>query len=342
MAKLFESIKLRGLEIKNRIVMPPMCMYSADNDGKPNDWHFTHYMTRAVGGAGLIIVEATGVESCGRITNRDLGIWKDEHIEGLEKIARLCKESGAAAGIQLGHAGRKSEVTSEHNIAPSAIAFSSEYRVPVEMTKEDIERVISAFKSGAERALKAGFDIIEIHAAHGYLINEFLSPLTNKRTDEYGDSLENRARFLVEVISAVREVWPEDKPLIVRVSAAEYDEEGNDLEDISRLVEMAIPSGVDIIDVSTGGVVANLVRSYPGYQIKHAEIIKLQTDLPVIAGGIVSSPYMAEEILQNNRADMIFLGRELLRNPYWPLQAAEMLGEEVEWPNQYLRSKVRR
>lgn len=342
MAKLFEPIKLRELEIKNRIVMAPMCMYSAGDDGKANDWHFTHYMTRALGGVGLIIVEATGVESCGRITDNDLGIWSEEHIEGLSKIAKLCKRHGAAVGIQLGHAGRKSEVVSQPNIAPSAIAFSSEYRTPLEMTQEDIKRVVAAFRSGAERALKAGFDTIEIHAAHGYLINEFLSPLTNLRNDEYGGSLENRARFLVEVVSAVREVWPETKPLIVRISAEEYDEEGNDLEDMSRLVEMAAPAGIDIINVSTGGVVANPVRAYPGYQLRHAEIIKLQTDLPVIAGGIISSPLMAEEILQNNRADMVFLGRELLRNPYWPLQAADMLGVEVQWPKQYLRSKVKR
>lgn len=339
MAKLFESIRIKDIEFKNRIVMPPMCMYSSDDSGYANDWHFIHYATRAIGGTGLIIVEATGVERRGRISDRDLGIWDDSHIVGLAKIVTLCKKYGARVGIQLGHAGRKCEVESEEIIAPSPIAYSSRYKVPRKMTKEDIDDVINAFKEGARRADEAGFDLIEIHAAHGYLINEFLSPLSNKRADEYGGSLENRARFLKEILREVRKVWPENKLICVRVSAEDYVEEGNHPEDLANILNLVKDEGVDLVNVSSGAVVPAMIKAFPGYQVKFAEVIKRETNLPVIAGGLISEAEMAEEIVANNRADMVFLGRELLRNPYWPLEAAKKLNHEIDWPLQYERSK---
>lgn len=339
MAKLFESIRIRDMEFKNRIVMPPMCMYSSDDSGLANDWHFIHYATRAIGGTGLIIVEATGVERRGRISDRDLGIWDDAHIVGLAKIVTLCKKYGARVGIQLGHAGRKCEVEAEEIIAPSPIAYNHRYKVPKEMNKEDINEVINAFKEGARRAHEAGFDLIEIHAAHGYLINEFLSPLSNKREDEYGGSLENRARFLKEILREVRRVWPEDKLIIVRVSAEDYVEEGNHPEDLAAILNLVKDEGVDLVNVSSGAVVPARINVYPGYQVRFAEIIKKETNLPVIAGGLISEAEMAEEIVSNNRADMVFIGRELLRNPYWPLEAAKKLNHQVDWPVQYERAK---
>lgn len=339
MAKLFESIKIKDMELKNRIVMPPMCMYSTDDNGHANDWHYIHYATRAIGGTGLIIVEATAVEKRGRISNRDLGIWDDSHVEGLSKIVGLSKKYGAKIAIQLAHAGRKCEVETENIIAPSPIAYNEKYKTPIEMTKEDIKTVIKAFKEGARRALSAGFDAIEIHAAHGYLINEFLSPLSNKRNDEYGGSLENRTRFLKEIIREVRKVWPENKPLIVRVSAEDYVEGGNHPEDLAEMINLVKEEGVDLIDVSSGAVVPAPIKAYPGYQVKFAEVIKDKTGLPVIAGGLISEPEMAEEIIANNRADLVFLGRELLRNPYWPLQAAKKLRHNIDWPVQYERSR---
>lgn len=340
MSKLFTQIKIKDMELKNRIVMPPMCMYSADDEGNPNSWHFVHYATRAVGGVGLIILEATAVESRGRITDKDLGIWSDSHVDGLKKIVDEVKRHGTKIGIQLGHAGRKCEAVSENIIAPSAIAYSENYRVPTEMTKEDIKAVIDAFKNGAERAESAGFDVIEIHGAHGYLINEFLSPLSNKRNDEYGGGLENRARLLLEIVKAIREVWPKEKPIILRVSAEDYVTEGNHDIDLANIINLVKNEGIDLINVSSGAVVPARIKTYPGYQVKFAETIKRETNLPVIAGGLITEAEMSEEILQNDRADLVFIGRELLRNPYWPLQAAEKLGDSgLSWPVQYERSK---
>ncbi|MFO7152385.1 MAG: NADPH dehydrogenase NamA [Bacillota bacterium] len=340
MSELFSKIKIKDMEVRNRIVMPPMCMYSSDDDGHAKPWHLIHYATRAIGGAGLIIQEATAVEKRGRISARDLGLWDDSHVEGLARIVAEVKKHGAKMGVQLAHAGRKCGAPGEDLIAPSPIAFDETYGVPREMTREDIMQVIEAFKAGARRALMAGYDIVEIHAAHGYLINEFLSPLTNKRTDEYGGSLQNRARFLKEVVKAVREVWPEEKPLMVRVSAEEYAEGGNHPEDIAEMINLVKGEGVDIIDVSSGAVVPAKIDAYPGYQVKFAETIKEMTGLPVVAGGLITVPEMAEEILKNGRADMVFLGRELLRNPYWPLMAARRLGDDIKWPEQYERSKI--
>lgn len=342
MSKLFSSFVLKNLEIKNRIVMAPMCMYSADNDGKAKDWHVLHYSTRAVGGVGLILQEATAVETRGRISSSDLGIWDDSQIEGLQKIVSNCKSYGTLMGIQLNHAGRKCEAENERIIAPSPIAFSDGYKVPLEMKKEEINTVILAFKNAAKRCLEIGYDVIEIHGAHGYLINQFLSPVTNSRSDEYGGTLENRARFLKEVIHAVREVWPMEKPLILRVSAEDYVEDGNHPINLAELINLVKDEGIDLINVSSGGVVSIAPNVYQGYQVKFAEIIKENTGLPVIAGGLIVEPHMAEEILQNNRADLIFLGRALLRSPYWPLQADFELKNEVEWPKQYERARLRK
>lgn len=340
MSKLFSPFKIRDIEFKNRIVMAPMCMDCAQNDGKVNSFHFIHYSTRAVGGVGLIIVEATAVESRGRITDEDLGLWEDGQIEGLRKIVGECKKYGAKVGIQLGHAGSKCEARCEGSIAPSPIAFSEEYMVPYEMSIADIRTVVNAFREAALRAERAGFDIIELHGAHGYLINNFLSRLTNKRTDEYGGSLENRARFLKEIVKAVRSAWPDEKPLIVRFSAEEYADKGNHPDDISKIINLIKDEGIDLIDVSSGGVIPVEPLVYPGYQIEYANEINYKTGLPVIGGGLITSPLMAEEIIQNNRADMVFLGRELLRNPYWAFSAERELGDDIDWPEQYRRSKV--
>ncbi|SCZ02129.1 NADPH dehydrogenase NamA [Alkaliphilus peptidifermentans] len=340
MSKLFSELTVKDMTLKNRIVMAPMCMYSADSYGYSTDWHYAHYHTRAIGGTGLILQEATAVEGRGRISDADLGIWDDSHIEGLKRIVQGCQAEGAKVGIQLAHAGRKCTVATETIIAPSPLPFDDNSRVPMEMNVNDIESVKNAFKSGAIRAREVGYDIIEIHAAHGYLINEFLSPLTNKRSDKYGGSLVNRTRFLKEIVHEVRSVWPIEKPLIIRVSAEDYHPEGNHPKDIAKILNMVKDLGVDLINVSSGAVVPAKIKVYPGYQIKHAEIIKTETSLPVIGGGLITSSEMAEELVQNKRVDLLYLGRELLRNPYWPLQAAGELKHEVEWPVQYERSKV--
>ena len=339
MSILFSSFTLKNLEIKNRIVMAPMCQYSADEDGNVGNWHIIHYASRAIGGVGLIIIEATAVEPRGRISANDLGIWKDEHIDGLKRIVEECKKYGAKVGIQLAHAGRKCSVASENIVAPSAIPFSEDYKTPIELTQDEIQNIIESFKMGARRSLEAGFDIIEIHGAHGYLINEFLSPLSNHRTDKYGGSLENRARFLKEILQSVREVWPRELPIILRVSAEDYVTDGNHPEDLANIINLLKEYEVDIVNVSSGAVVPAEIKAYPGYQVPFAEVIKKQTGLPTIAGGLITNPLMAEEILRNNRSDLVFLGRELLRNPYWPLHAAKEVRDDIKWPVQYERSK---
>ncbi len=339
MPKLFSTMTVKNLELRNRVVMPPMCTYSTDDQGRANDWHFVHYVTRAVGGVGLIIIEATGVERRGRITDTDLGLWEDGQVEGLKRIVTECQKYGAKVAIQLGHAGRKCSIPSEDLIAPSALPFDENYKTPRAMTKEDIRTVTESFRQAAFRVEQAGFDALEIHAAHGFLLSEFLSPLANRREDEYGGSHENRARFLKEVITAIRAVWPQEKPLIVRVSAEDYVSGGNHPEDLAKMINLVKSAGVDVVHVSSGAVVPAKINTYPGYQVKYAEIIKTMTGLPVIAGGLITSPFMAEEIIQNERADLVFLGRELLRNPYWPLQAAKELGQEIKWPFQYERSR---
>ncbi|QUH19784.1 NADPH dehydrogenase NamA [Alkaliphilus sp. B6464] len=339
MSILFSSFTLKNLEIKNRIVMAPMCQYSADEDGNVDNWHIIHYASRAIGGVGLIIIEATAVEPRGRISANDLGIWKDEHVNGLKRIVEECKKHGAKVGIQLAHAGRKCSVASENIVAPSAIPFSEDYKTPIELTQDEIQNIIESFKMGARRSLEAGFDIIEIHGAHGYLINEFLSPLSNHRTDKYGGSLENRARFLKEILQGVREVWPRELPIILRVSAEDYVTNGNHPEDLANIINLLREYEVDIVNVSSGAVVPAEIKAYPGYQVPFAEVIKKETGLPTIAGGLITNPLMAEEILRNNRSDLVFFGRELLRNPYWPLHAAKEVRDNIKWPMQYERSK---
>ncbi|RBP07670.1 NADPH dehydrogenase NamA [Rossellomorea aquimaris] len=335
-AKLFQPYTLKDVELKNRIVMAPMCMYSSHNeDGKVENWHRTHYTSRAVGGVGLIIQEATAVTPQGRISPQDLGIWDDGHIEGLRELVELIKEQGAKTGIQLAHAGRKAVLEGDI-LAPSAIPFNDEMKTPVEMTANDIKETINAFIKGAERAKKAGFDVIEIHGAHGYLINEFLSPLSNKRTDEYGGSAENRYRFLREVIDGIQQVW--DGPLLVRVSAKDYNQDGLDVEDYVVFAQWMKEQGVDLIDVSSGAVVPARIPVFPGYQVKLAETIKKEAKIDTGAVGLITTGIQAEEILQNDRADLVLLARELLRDPYWPRTAAKDLGVEIEAPKQYDRA----
>ncbi|MDN9011647.1 NADPH dehydrogenase NamA [Brevibacillus laterosporus] len=333
--KLFQPYQLKEVTLKNRIVMAPMCMYSAtEKDGKATEFHITHYATRAVGQVGLIIVEATAVEAQGRISEFDLGIWNDDHIAGLHKIVEQAHQYGAKIGIQLAHAGRKAEVPGSI-FGPSAIAFDESSRVPEEMSVEKIKQTIEAFKQGAARAKQAGFDVIEIHAAHGYLLHEFLSPLSNQRTDEYGGSQENRYRMLSKVITEVKSVW--EGPLMVRVSATDYTEGGLTIEDHVQFAAWMRDQGVDLIDVSSGALVRAAIHVYPGYQVKLSEQIKEEANIPTGAVGLITSPLQAEEILQNNRADLIILGRELLRNPYWARGAADELQVEIEAPRQYQR-----
>lgn len=334
MSKLFEPYQLQSISLKNRVVMAPMCMYSAEDDGLVTPFHQVHYATRAAGQVGLIILEATGVVPEGRISNKDLGIWDDAHIDGLRQLVEGMKAYGAKTGIQLGHAGRKATVEGEI-YAPSAIAFSSDYQTPTAMSEENIQHVIEAFKLAAIRAAKAGFDVLEIHGAHGYLISEFLSPATNKREDQYGGSQENRYRILRQIIDAIRSVW--DGPLLVRVSAEDYAEDGTTMDDFIVFSRWMKSQGVDLVDVSTGGVVPATINVFPGYQVSHAEAIKHGADIATGAVGLITTAIQAEEILQNNRADLIFLARVLLREPYWPLHAAKELSEELQPPVQYVR-----
>ncbi|WP_312471903.1 NADPH dehydrogenase NamA [Neobacillus sp.] len=337
-AKLFSPFTIKDVTLKNRIVMSPMCMYSSHNeDGHVQNWHRTHYTSRAVGQVGLIIVEATAITPQGRISPQDLGIWSDDHVDGFQELVALGKEHGAKMGIQLAHAGRKAVLEGEI-LAPSALPFNEKMKTPKEMTKTDIADTVEAFKTGAERAAKAGFDVIEIHGAHGYLINEFLSPLSNKRSDEYGGSTENRYRLLREVIDAIKTVW--NGPLLVRVSAHDYHEEGLTAEDYITFAEWMKEQDVDLIDVSSGAVVPAPIHVYPGYQVPYSETIKKGADISTGAVGLITSGIQAEEILQNDRADLVFLARELLRDPYWPRTAAKELGISIEAPKQYERGWV--
>ncbi len=298
------------------------------------DWHRVHYASRAVGQAGLIILEATAVQPQGRISPQDLGIWSDAHIEGLKSITSLIHQNGAAAGIQLAHAGRKSEVDGPIQ-APSALAFSNDYKTPFEMSQEEIRETVGAFVKASKRAVKAGFDLLELHAAHGYLINEFLSPLSNRRTDEYGGSSENRYRFLREIIDGVRSVW--QGPLFVRISAEDYSDGGMTAELYTEMAVWMKEQGVDLIDVSSGALVPAAIHPYPGYQVPFSETIRQGAAIPTGAVGLITSGMQAEEILRNKRADLILIGRELLRDPYWPYGAARELHTEIEPPVQYDR-----
>jgi len=340
MATLFQPTNIKNLSISNRIVMPPMCQYVAQEDGKVLDFHKVHYGARAVGKVGLIILEATAVEARGRITNQDLGIWHDDHISGLKEIVDFGHTQGSVMGIQLAHAGRKAEIKeTETVIAPSAISFDEEWVTPRELTNKEVKEVVQSFVDAAIRADKAGFDLIELHGAHGYLIHEFLSPLSNKRKDEYGGTREGRVRFLKEILQSIKAVWPSHKAVSLRVSATDYAEEGVDLEEIVEILKLVKDSGIDVVHVSSGGLVPAKIKIGVGYQLKFAERIKEEVGLPVIAVGLINEAEMAEEILFNNRADFVALGRELLRDPYWPLHAAKKLNTDIAWPAPYERAK---
>lgn len=334
--KTFTQFNIGNLQLKNRIVMPPMCQYSSDNHGMVNDFHRIHYGSRAIGQVGLIIVEATAIVPNGRISNRDLGIWSDDHIDGLKSLVDTIKEYGSAAAIQLAHAGRKSDSGDEYIVAPSPIRHSEKYKEPRELSKEDIKNLVQSFKDAARRAHEAGFDSIEIHAAHGYLIHEFLSPITNKRQDEYGGSLENRIRFLKEILASIKEVWPKDKPILLRVSADDYAPGGINKEEMVKIINQ-INKDIDLVHVSTGGLVSVKINVFPGYQLPHSEIIKRQCNIPTIAVGLLTSYEESEEILWNDRADLVAFGRELLRNPYLPLNMAYKHNIDIHVPKPYER-----
>jgi NADPH2 dehydrogenase len=338
---LFEKISLRDLTLKNRIVLAPMCMYSAAEDARVTEWHRIHYGTRALGGAGLVMTEATAVSPEGRISPSDLGLYDDAHACGMRGLVDLIHSFGAAAGVQLAHAGRKCTANVPAIYAPSALAYDDDSPVPIAADAPYIEKIVADFASAAARAAEAGFDLIQIHGAHGYLLNEFLSPLTNLREDEYGGSYENRARLPGRVIAAVRAVWPEQKPLSLRVSAEDYEEDGNRPEDVAAMINLVKDRGVDAINVSSGGVTPTAPKAFNGYQVPMAEVIKLETGLPVCAGGLITDANYADEIISSGRCDLVYVGRELLRNPFFPLLAAPALGAEVEWPESYERAKPR-
>ena len=335
---LFTSYVLGELALKNRIVMAPMCMYSAGSDGKATDWHVLHYATRAMGQVGLVIVEATGVAPGGRISNKDLGLWEDAQIPSFSRIVDAVHAAGGKIAVQLNHAGRKSEVPDTVLVAPSSIAFSDQRPLPHSLTAEEIVQVIEQFQSAAVRAVKAGVDAIEIHGAHGYLINQFLSPLANRREDQYGGSAENCSRLLGEVITAVRAVIPAAMPLTVRVSASDYEPGGNTPETVAAMINLVKQTGINAIHVSSGAVTPTVPPVYPGYQIGFAAAIKERTGLPVIGGGLITTARQAQQIVRAN-VDLVFLARELLRNPFWPLHAARDLGADISWPGPYERAK---
>lgn len=334
--KLFEAYTVKNMTVKNRIVLPPMCMYSAAEDARVNDFHLMHYATRAQGGAGLLIVEATGVSPQGRISDTDLGIYEDAHIAGLKKLVDACHAYGAKVALQISHAGRKSTSKAAPAYAPSALQFDDSCKMPVAMQQDDIKKICSQFAAAAARAEKAGFDAIEVHGAHGYLIHEFLSPITNKRTDAYGGDTTGRVRFLQEVLAAVHSVWPCEKPVLLRVSADDYTPGGLDKEEMVRIID-CVKNSVDMVHVSTGGLLPSGVSAFPGYQLSHCEAVRSGCGVPTIAVGLITEETMAEEILRNGRADMVALGRELLRNPYWPIYTAKKHGIDGYVPAPYER-----
>ncbi len=352
-ALLFSPFKLRSVEFSNRIGVSPMCQYSS-LDGFASDWHLVHLGSRAQGGAGLVVLEAAAVTPEGRISPDDLGIWKQDHILGVLPIAEFVHSQGARAGMQLAHAGRKASTASPFNghglvlpddggwqpVAPSAIAFApTGYAVPTALDSAGIATVVSAFRDAARRALEAGFDFVEIHAAHGYLLHEFLSPLSNLRTDNYGSSFDNRIRLVLEVVDAVRGVWPERLPLFVRISATDWAEGGWNIDESVALARQLRDHGVDLVDCSSGGNVADAkIPLAPGYQVGFAARIRREAGIAAAAVGLITEPAQANAIIAEGEADFVFLARAELRDPYWPLHAAEALGETVSWPKQYLRA----
>ncbi|ARV59381.1 oxidoreductase [Nostocales cyanobacterium HT-58-2] len=353
MTHLFEPLTIGAVTFRNRIIMAPMCQYSSI-DGYANDWHLVHLASRAVGGVGLVITEAAAVEPRGRISPQDLGIWSDEHIQPLAKIVELIHKWGAVSGIQLAHAGRKASTAPPWEggkvldesaggwrpvVSSSPIPFSENHPVPEALSKEGIQQIINAFVQAAKRSMEAGFKVIEIHAAHGYLLHQFLSPLSNHREDEYGGSFENRTRLLREVVSGVREVFPEDYPLWVRISATDWVENGWDIEQSIALADKLKTLGVNLIDCSSGGTLPSVRIPYgPGYQTPFAARIRNEAHILTGAVGLITAPEQADHIIRTEQADVVLLGRELLRNPYWPSSAAKKLGKDNVLPVQYARA----
>ncbi|OYR46439.1 NADH:flavin oxidoreductase/NADH oxidase [Halorubrum sp. Hd13] len=361
---LFAPLTLRDTELRNRVMLSPMCQYSAD-DGFANDWHRIHLGSRAVGGAGAVMTEATAVEERGRITPGCLGIWSDEHADAIEPIVDFVRSQGATPGIQLAHAGRKAShrppaeggdpIPADDPAGWETISATDEpypdgdrsetgeSAATRRMDGDDIADVTESFADAAARALDAGFEIAEVHAAHGYLLHQFCSPITNDRDDEYGGSFEDRTRLLREVVATVRDVWPEEKPVFVRISATDWlpDRDSWDVDDSVRLAPLLAEAGADLIDVSGGGIHPDqrIPGTGPGYQVPYAEAIREETDVPVAAVGGITGPTHADALVRNGRADLVALGRELLRHPYWPLEAAHELGADVEWPVQYRRGR---
>jgi len=352
MTDLFTPLTVRDVTFRNRIAVSPMCQYSSV-DGFASDWHLVHLGSRAVGGAGLVMTEAAAVEARGRISPADAGIWKDDHIEPLARIARFLREHGAVAGIQLAHAGRKASTRRPWEgggsvpeaeggwptVAPSGVPFQPEDPAPAELTHSEIRSIVDAFVAAARRALRAGFQVVEIHAAHGYLIHQFLSPLSNRRTDEYGGTFENRIRFALEVTRAVREAWPFQLPLFLRISATDWVEGGWTPDESVELARRVRPLGVDLIDCSSGGSAAHAkVPLTAGYQVPFAERIRREAGILTGAVGLITTPQQADEIIRSEKADLVLLARGFLRDPYFPLDAARALGAEVDPPVQYARA----
>jgi len=352
-AGLFDELKIRDVTLRNRIAVSPMCEYSCVN-GLANDWHLVHLGSRAVGGAGLVITEATAVLPEARISPQDLGLWSDAHIEPLARITKFIHSQGSVAGIQLAHAGRKastarpweggSKVGEEKGgwskvVAPSAVAFAPNYPMPQALTAEGIGEAVAGFGKAAQRSLDAGFRVIEIHAAHGYLLHEFLSPFSNRRTDNYCGSFENRTRIVREVVESVRRVWPEQFPLFIRISSTDWTEGGWDIEQSVELVRILSKLGVDLVDCSSGGNVADAkIPMGPGYQVAFAERIRRDARILTGAVGMITEAVQADKIIGSGQADLVLLAREMLRDPYWPLHAAAQLGKTISWPVQYLRA----
>lgn len=353
MTDLFSPLVLRTVTLRNRIAVSPMCMYSAV-EGRANDWHLVHLGGRAAGGAGLVIAEATGVEARGRISASDLGLWEDAQIEPLARIVRFVQGQGAAAGIQLAHAGRKASTSAPWEgggpvpvaaggwttVAPSPVPFAEGYPAPEALDQAGIRGIVEAFAAAARRARAADFQVVEVHAAHGYLLHQFLSPLANRRTDGYGGSFENRTRLVREVVAAVRAAWPESLPLLVRISATDWVEGGWDVDQSVELCRALRDLGVDLVDVSSGGQVPDAkVPVGPGYQAAFADRIRREAGVPTGAVGMIASPEQADHVIRSGQADLVLLARELLRDPHFPLRAARALGREGPWPRQYLRAR---
>lgn len=355
MSHLFSPLQLRSITLRNRIVVSPMCEYWSE-DGFANDWHLVHLGSRAVGGAGLVLTEATAVSPEGRISIQDLGIWKEEHIPMLQKITAFIAAQGAVPGIQLAHAGRKASTLRPWDgngtlpaadggwqaVAPSAIPFNDVYPMPEALTETGIRKVLDDFKAAAGRALKAGFRVIELHGAHGYLLHSFLSPLSNHRTDEYGGVFENRIRMIVQTVAAIREVWPEDYPLLVRLSVTDWAEGGWNPEESVKLAAILKTKGVDLVDCSSGGLAAHQqIKPGPLYQTPFAEKIRKEAGIATAAVGMITTAAEAESIIAEGRADLVVMARQLLREPYFPLHAAHTLKADVAWPVQYERAKLK-